>query len=134
MVTQEKWDQIEQRMARLGIQDDDIVEKFVRGSGSGGQKINKTSSCVYLKHEASGIEVKCQQSRSRESNRLLAREELCRTLEERQQQRSQARRQATEKARRRNRPRPRKVKEKILRSKHKKSSIKKLRSRPSSDD
>ncbi|MGK0184386.1 MAG: protein subunit release factor B [Verrucomicrobiales bacterium] len=134
VVTQEKWDQLEQRMTRLEIQPDDLVEKFIRGSGSGGQKINKTSSCVYLKHGPSGIEVKCQLSRSRESNRLLAREELCRILEDQREKRKQAQRQATEKARRRNRPRPRKVKEKILRAKRKKSSIKRLRSRPTSDD
>lgn len=56
-----------------GLLEKDFVEKFVRGSGSGGQKINKTSSAVFLKHEPSGIEVKVQKSRSREANRFFAR-------------------------------------------------------------
>jgi peptide chain release factor len=134
VVTQEKWDQLEERMQRLGIRQEDLVEKFIRGSGHGGQKINKTSSCVYLKHTPSSVEIKCQLSRSREDNRLQAREELCRTLEEQREQRELARRQASEKARRRNRPRPRKVKEQILRSKRKQSGLKKLRSKPTSED
>ena len=51
----------------------------------GGQKINKTSSCVYLKHLPTGIEIKCQQGRSREMNRYYARKELCQRLEEKDQ-------------------------------------------------
>src|SRR6185436_10588305 len=45
----------------LGIHESDLIEKFILGSGKGGQKVNKTSSCVYLKHIPTGIEVKCQQ-------------------------------------------------------------------------
>lgn len=131
---QDKWEQVERRMEELGIREDDLLEKFIRGSGHGGQKINKTSSCVFLQHASSGVEVKCQATRSREDNRLLAREELCRILEERRRAREQARRQAAEKARRRNRPRPRKVKEGILRSKRKQSRLKKLRARPAADE
>lgn len=68
-------------MDRLQILEGDLTEKFIAGSGSGGQKINKTSSCVYLKHEPTGIEVKCQKDRSRELNRFLARRELCDRVE-----------------------------------------------------
>ncbi|MFN4872430.1 MAG: peptide chain release factor family protein, partial [Akkermansiaceae bacterium] len=64
---------LEQRMLALGIVPDDLLEKFVRGSGAGGQKINKTSNCVFLKHLPSGIAIKCQMDRSREMNRFLAR-------------------------------------------------------------
>jgi len=64
---------LEQRLVSAGIHEKDLVEKFVRGSGSGGQKINKTSSAVFLKHEPTGIEVKVQKSRSRQSNRFFAR-------------------------------------------------------------
>ncbi len=81
MVRPEKLDELKVRMARLGIIEGDLMEKFITGSGSGGQKINKTSSCVYLKHEPTGIEVKCQQDRSRELNRFLARRELCEKIE-----------------------------------------------------
>ena len=76
-VSQAKREELEARMERLGIREDELVEKFILGSGRGGQKVNKTSSCVYLKHEPSGLEVKCQRCRSRELNRFHARRELC---------------------------------------------------------
>jgi len=64
-------------MERWQIRERDLEERFVLGSGSGGQKINKTSSCVYLKHRPSGVEVSCQETRSRERNREIARRRLC---------------------------------------------------------
>ncbi len=67
---------IQSRMALAELSDADIEESFVRGSGSGGQKINKTSSCVQLKHIPTGTLVRCQETRSREANRWLARETL----------------------------------------------------------
>ncbi len=72
---------IVERMERLGIREADLVEKFVHGSGPGGQKINKTASCVYLRHVPSGTEVHCQEDRSRERNRELARLRICERLE-----------------------------------------------------
>lgn len=71
-----------ERMERLLIREADLVEKFVHGSGPGGQKINKTASCVYLKHIPTGIEVHCQEGRSRDANRETARERLCDRVEE----------------------------------------------------
>lgn len=68
-------------MERLGIREEDLLEKFILGSGPGGQKVNKTASCVYLKHLPTGIETKCSRERSRETNRYLARRELCDLLE-----------------------------------------------------
>lgn len=82
MISAEKQRQLSERMARLGVWEDDLVEKFVGGSGPGGQKINKTASRVYLKHELSGIEVQCQAERSQSSNRYQARMLLCDRLEE----------------------------------------------------
>jgi peptide chain release factor len=76
-------DSLKQRMDRLSVREEDLEERFILGSGSGGQKINKTSSCVYLKHLPSGHEVQCQESRSREKNRTLARERICDFLEKR---------------------------------------------------
>ena len=87
-------------MEKLGILDEDLVEKFIRGSGSGGQKVNKTASCVYLKHEPSGIEIKCQQDRSRVMNRYIARKELCEQLEEKAEGVKSKRQQLQEKIRR----------------------------------
>ena len=80
-ISTEKLTDLEQRMAALGITEGDLLEKFVRGSGAGGQKINKTSNCVFLKHLPSGVCIKCQMDRSREMNRFLARRELCEQLE-----------------------------------------------------
>lgn len=81
VIAQAKMDEILSRMKRLNIRDEDLIEKFILGSGRGGQKINKTASTVYLKHIPSGIEVKCGKDRSREINRFFARRELCERLE-----------------------------------------------------
>lgn len=72
---------LEARMSALGLTEDSLIEKFILGSGSGGQKINKTNSSVYLKHIPSGIEVKCQSERSQALNRFMARRQLCDKLE-----------------------------------------------------
>ena len=63
-------------LKRAGLKDKDLLESFVRSSKPGGQKVNKTSSCVYLKHLPTGIEVKCQGGRSQSANRVLARKIL----------------------------------------------------------
>jgi len=70
-----------ERMSRLGIKDSDLEEKFVRSQGKGGQKVNKSATCVYLKHLPSGLEVKCQKERSQALNRFLARRILVEKLE-----------------------------------------------------
>ena len=59
-VSKDKWDALREKMESLGIHEKDIVEKFIRSSGKGGQKVNKTATCVYLKHVPNEIEVKCQ--------------------------------------------------------------------------
>ncbi|XP_077376671.1 mitochondrial translation release factor in rescue isoform X2 [Festucalex cinctus] len=56
------------------LEEDELEEQFVRGSGPGGQATNKTSNCVVLKHVPSGIVVKCHQTRSVDINRKRARE------------------------------------------------------------
>ena len=70
-----KW-WLAERMEALGVREEDIEEKFIRSSGRGGQKVNKASTCVYLKHIPTGIEVKCMRERSQSLNRFLARREL----------------------------------------------------------
>lgn len=117
------------RLAKLGVRDDDLVEQFIRGTGPGGQKINKTSSTVLLRHLPSGIEVRCQRGRSQAANREFAREELCDRLEALVQQKRLSEQNAREKIRRQKRPRPRAVKEKLLEHKHRRSSTKKNRGR-----
>lgn len=117
-ITAEKKKTLEERMAKLGVRESDLVEKFILGAGKGGQKLNKTSSCVYLCHTPSGIEVKCQRERSRELNRFLARREVCERLEEKTEGVKTARQQATEKIRRQKRRRSRRQKERMLEGKH----------------
>ncbi len=126
-------DQLRARMAALGVSEADLEENFILGSGSGGQKINKTSSCVQLIHARSGIEIKCQRERSRALNRLLARAELCERLEERRRQAAAARKAAAAKKRRINRKRSPTQKKIILDGKRHQSRKKQNRSRPSED-
>ena len=70
-----------ERMKRLGIAEKDLEEHFDRASGRGGQKLQKTASCVWLTHKPTGIRVKCGDSRSQALNRFLARRRLAEKLE-----------------------------------------------------
>lgn len=117
------------RMAELDVAEHDLIERFILGRGSGGQKLNKTASCVYLKHAPSGIEVKRQRSRSREMNRFLARRELCERLDEKRRGAASRRRQAMEKIRRQKRRRSRRQKAKMVELKRRHGQKKELRGR-----
>jgi len=132
-ISTDKLQDLERRMAALGIDGDTLVERFVRGSGAGGQKINKTSSCVFLKHLTSGIVVKCQADRSREMNRFLARRELCEELEAIRDGRESARVQEMEKVRRQKRRRSRRSKQRSIVDKRLLSGKKALRRPPSAE-
>jgi protein subunit release factor B len=134
MTSPEKQAALETRMATLGIIEEELIEKFILGSGSGGQKINKTHSCVYLKHPPTGIEIKCQSSRSREMNRYLARRELCDELDERRLGRESKRRQQVEKIRRQKRRRSRRSKQRSIEDKRQLSRKKQLRKSPGKDE
>jgi peptide chain release factor len=127
MIRKEKFEELRERMDQLGIKEEDLIEKFILGSGSGGQKINKTSSCVYLKHIPSGIEIKCQRERSRALNRYYARRELCSRIEEKIAYKKSERQQMIEKIRRQKRRRSRRSKEKMLEGKRQLSEKKMLR-------
>lgn len=121
-------------MAKLGILEADLTEKFILGSGSGGQKVNKTHSCVYIKHEPSGIEVKNQTSRSREMNRYSARRDLCDTFDEIRLGKASKRQQEMEKVRRQKRRRSRRSKQRSVADKRIQSNKKNLRRSPGRDD
>ena len=69
-------------MKDLGIQEKDIEEKFIRSQGRGGQKVNKSSTCVFVRHVPTGIEVKCQKARTQAMNRFFARRTLVEKLEQ----------------------------------------------------
>ena len=128
-VSPEKESQLQGRMTALGIREAELVEKFVKGSGKGGQKINKTSSCVYLLHKPSGIEIKCQRERSQAMNRFFARRELCDRLEERIRGAQSARQQEAERIRRQKRRRSRRQKARMLDEKRKHGEKKAARAR-----
>lgn len=128
MIKEEKFLELEKRMKDLGIHEGDLLEKFILGSGTGGQKINKTSSCVYLKHLPTGIEVKCQKERSRELNRFLARRELCEKLESKIKGIKTEKQRLISKLKRQKRKRSKRAKEKILHMKKSRSEKKALRS------
>ncbi|MBP8649926.1 MAG: peptide chain release factor-like protein [Bacteriovoracaceae bacterium] len=96
-------------MASLGIREADIEEKFIHARGRGGQKVNKTSACVYLRHAPTGIEVKCQESRSREANRFFARRLLSDKIEESLPGGKSARAKEIEKIRKQKRKRSRRT-------------------------
>lgn len=134
MVRPEKLEELKERMRALGIREEDFIEKFVRGSGKGGQKINKTSNCVYLRHVPSGIGVKCQMDRSRELNRFLARREICDTLDAVQKGEKSVKTQAIEKMRRQKRRKSRRQRARMCDDKKHHSSIKSNRGRVNGDD
>ena len=134
MITAEKQEKLQERMAALEISDADIDEHFIRGSGKGGQKVNKTSSCVQLVHRPSSIEIRCQQTRSQADNRYWARRELCDQIEETMLGEKSARQQAAEKIRRQKRRRSRRAKAKMLDAKTKQGTKKQLRGRVGPDE
>ena len=133
MISLGKQEELQKRMDDLGILEQDLVEKFILGSGKGGQKINKTSSCVYLKHIPSGIEIKCQKERSRELNRFYARRDLCEKLEARLFKEKSEKQKELAKIRKQKKRRSRKTKEKLIEQKRIRSSVKAMRKADTSD-
>jgi len=121
--------QIQRRLDTLGVIPADVEEKFVRGSGPGGQKINKTSSTVCLRHMPTGVEVRVQRERSQAANRELAWQELCEKLETALRQAEAVRRAAIEKERRRKRPKSRAQKRRMVETKRQRRVAKDQRSR-----
>ena len=115
------------KMEKLGIKESDIIEKFIRSSKKGGQKLNKTSTCVYLKHKPTGIEVKCQRERTQILNRFIARRTLSNKIEKLILGEKSQEQQRIQKIRRQKRKRSKRSKEKILQQKRLKSEKKEFR-------
>ena len=113
-VSPAKEKELKVRMDALHIREEDIEESFVRSGGKGGQKVNKTSTCVYLKHIPTGMEVKCQEERSQSLNRYRARVILVKKVDELIKGRESEEQQRIEKIRRQKRKRSRRAKEKML--------------------
>lgn len=134
MINIEKWNKLAEWMGRLQINEADLIEKFIIGSGKGGQKLHKTASTVYLKHVPSSLEIKCQESRSREHNRYFARERLCEKLQSIVSDEKTKEQQRIEKEKRQKKRRSRRSKQKMLDEKSKLSQLKTLRKKSLSFD
>ncbi len=116
------------KMEALNIHEKDIKESFVRSGKKGGQHVNKTSTCVYLKHIPTGIEVKCQEERSQSLNRYKARVILFKKIDQLVKGKESEEIQRIEKIRRQKRKRSKRAKEKMLAEKKITSEKKKFRS------
>jgi len=125
---------LSERMQALGVREEDIEEQFVRSSGAGGQKVNKTSSCVVLHHRPTGIRVKCQQERSQALNRFLARRLLVDKIETQIKGAASAAAREIARIRRQKRRRSRRAREKMLESKRRQGEKKSLRATPRNYD
>ena len=134
MITQEKIVAIKAIMEEASVYEEDLEESFILGGGPGGQKTNKTSSVVRLSHEPSGLAVKCGETRSRETNRWLARRMLAETILEREHVRKSAARQEREKKRRQKRRRSRRQRDRMLKEKHERSELKMSRRKVELDE
>ncbi|MEE9911449.1 MAG: peptide chain release factor-like protein [Deltaproteobacteria bacterium] len=126
-VSAEKEKALMARMRELGVSEGDFDESFIRSSGPGGQKVNKTSSCVHLLHKPTGLFVKCQRERSQALNRHLARRLLLDKIERQQKGFIEAEKEKSEKLRRQKRKRSRRAKEKVLIAKHQQAEKKERR-------
>lgn len=129
MISPETIDKVRSLMDEASVFEEDLEESFILGGGPGGQKTNKTSNVVRLEHGPSGLAVRCGETRSRETNRWLARRMLAELILEREQKRKSAARQQREKIRRQKRRRSRRQKQKMLADKHAHSEIKAMRKR-----
>ena len=118
---------LEERLARLGIRDEDLEESFVHSGGKGGQNVNKVATCVVLVHRPTRIAVKCQRERTQGANRLIARQMLADKIEELRLGAASRRQQEAEKVRRQKRRRSRRSKQRMLDDKHALSDKKALR-------
>ncbi|MCB1213968.1 MAG: peptide chain release factor-like protein [Deltaproteobacteria bacterium] len=126
--------EIKARMEALGIREEDLSESFIRASGKGGQKVNKTSVAVQLCHKPSGIMVRAESGRSQIMNRYYARKRLVEKLEAKALGEKSLLQQKIEKIRRQKRKRSQRAKEKVLAEKKLQSTKKKSRQKPPLED
>lgn len=129
MIAPETIERIKELMLQASVFEEDLEESFILGGGPGGQKTNKTSNVVRLYHAPSALSVKCSRTRSRETNRWLARRSLAEAILEKESGVKSAAQQAREKVRRQKRRRSRRQKQRMLDDKHARSAKKAARRR-----
>ena len=126
-VSADKESQLARRMAELCVAESDIEESFVRSGGHGGQNVNKTSTCVMLRHRPTGLQVKCQSTRQQGLNRFFARRLLLDKIERLKKGHVAAEREQIEKIRRQKRRRSRRAKDRMLADKTRQGAKKEAR-------
>ncbi len=124
-VSEKKEKALLERMHELNVNEEDIEEKFIRSSGPGGQKVNKTSSCVCLRHIPTDITVKYQKERSQSLNRFFARRILLDQIERQQKGFVKEEKKRIEKIRNQKRKRKKRAKEKLTTLKPKPNELRK---------
>ena len=132
-INPQKLSQLESRLKARGIRKEDVIERFIRSSGAGGQNVNKVATAVYLKHIPTGTEVKMQKARTQALNRFLAWRLLLEKIESKRLGEKSKRQREIEKIRRQKRRMSRRAKEKMLRGKKMQSEKKRRRKISPSD-
>ena len=67
----------------------DLKIIYTRGSGPGGQHKNKVETCVVITHVPTGLQERCQDTRSKQQNLELAKERLEKKIQLQEDQRLQ---------------------------------------------
>ncbi len=134
MISPDKWEKLRERLKSLSISESDFIEHFIRSSGNGGQNVNKTNTCVYLKHSPSGFEVKCQETRSQIDNRYFARVRLADKIESHRLGKQSADAREQYRIRKQKKKRSKRAKEKIVEDKRQHAQKKAFRKPPRNDD
>ena len=133
MISRDKWDKLHAQMKKLGIQDSQLQEEFVRSAGHGGQNVNKLNTCVTLFHSPTGIRVKCQKTRLQGDNRYFARKILCEKIEEIRFGHESRAAKERHRVRAQKKRRSRRAKQKILEAKSHQADKKEMRKKPGID-